>query len=320
MFENWISNAPETKDEHSITAEDYTNSGSLSAMADLGKSSPATLKIKRAGQNFYYLQFINGIEYIYNGFSEVTDDLSLETTKEQAVAIATKLIADMGAEDFNLAAVGKTTRLGSEYEISSQEYQNTMAYSVVFTRTVDGIPLTYTSIDSVSVSKNDTDSKMDAETWSYERIMVNIDDDGVANVFWNGNLEVDDCVNENVQLMKFEDIASRAMEQIKLESAYLTDQNKEGEGIQTKSLEFDINKAKLGFTRIRVKDSGDYQIVPVWDFYGSITYHYDENDVEAFNKKIGADLQATEVHNSDYREFVTINAIDGSVIDRNLGY
>lgn len=319
IYEGWISSAPESREEQGITAEEYTASGALLAMANLGKSSPATLKITRTGQSFSDLQFINGTEYIYNGFWEPADELPLKTTKEQAVAMATQLVADMGAEEFKLAAVGKTTRLGSsEFEIDSDEYQATMAYSVVFTRTVDDIPLTYTPIDSVSFSEKD--DKMDAEMWSYERIMINIDDDGIANLFWNGNLQIGDCVNENVQLMKFEDIAIHAMDQIKMQSAFLTDQNKEGDGIYTKCLEFDINKAKLGFARIRVKDSAEYQIVPVWDFYGIAAYHREEDDVAAFNETTGADLQATEISDYGYRAIVTINAIDGSVINRDLGY
>ncbi len=319
-IEDWIADAPETKDERGITAEEYTTSGALSAKADLGKSSPATLKIARTGETFFYVQFINGTEYIYNGFWEPAGDLPLKTTKEQAIAMATQLIADMGAEGFELAAVGKTTRLGSEYDISSEEYQNTMAYSVVFTRTVDGIPLTYTPIDSVSLSIEDSDKKMDAETWSYERIMVNIDDDGIANVFWNGNTQVGVCVNENVQLMPFEDIASRAMDQIKVQSAFLTEQGEDGGGIHMERIEHSLNKAKLGFARIRVKDSGGYQIIPVWDFYGTSTYYLNEDEVNAFNKENEEKLQSTESSDSGYRAIVTINAIDGSAIDRNMGY
>ncbi len=319
-IEGWIADAPETKDERSVTAEEYTSAGMLSAFVDLGKPKPATLKITKNGQSFSYVQFINGTEYIYNGFWEPAEDLPLKTTKEQAVAMATQLVANMGADGFQLDAVGKTTRLGSEFEISSEEYQNTMAYSVVFTRTVDGIPLTYTPIDSVSMSEKDADGRMDAEMWSYERIMINIDDDGIANVFWNGNLQVGTCVNENVQLLPFEDIASRAMDQIKVQSAFLTDQGADGEGIHMERIEHSINRAKLGFARIRVKDSGGYQIVPVWDFYGTSVYYFNEDQVNAFNKEHEENLQATESSDSGYRAIVTINAIDGSAINRDLGY
>ncbi len=319
-IEQWIAEAPETKDVHSVTPEEYTSSGMLSAAVDMGKSKPATLKITKNGQSFTNVQFNNGIEYIYNGFWEPAGDLPLKTTKEQAVAIATQLVTDMGADGFQLAAVGKTTRLGSEFDISSEAYQNTMAYSVVFTRTVDGIPLTYTPIDSVGLSIEKSDEKRYADMWSYERIMINIDDGGIANVFWNGNTRVGDCINENVRILPFEDIASRAVDQIKMQSAFLTDQGADGEGLHVKRSEYCLNRAKLGFARVCVKDSGGYQIIPVWDFYGLTSHYFDIDEVDAFNKKNGTNILAEQLYDSGYRAIVTINAIDGSTIDRNLGY
>ena len=62
-----------------------------------------------------------------------------------------------------------------------------------------------------------------------------------------------------------------------------------------------IDSVKLRYTRISEKDSFDTGLlVPVWDFIGTKTDQYG-NEVQ------GAIL-------------MSINAIDGSVIDRNLGY
>ena len=309
MFEEWIRNAPETKDEHSVTADDYTKTGTLSAQADLGGTKIATLNIVRKGQSFYFLKFVNGTEYIYNGFFDPTDDLPMKTTKKQAIEQAEKLISEMGADDFQLAAVGKTTRLGSEEQISSDQHQNTVAYSVVFTRTIDGIQTAYTPIDSIS--GDEVKEKMDAETWSYERIMINIDDSGIANVYWNGHVQISDPINKNVKLTDFDDVATRAMDQIKVQNAYLANQGKDAgrdsEGRLTVKLDINITRAILGYMRVRQKDTSEYILLPVWDFYGTTTYHY-------------SDSRPPEVNNNGFMAIVTINAIDGSVVDRKLGY
>jgi hypothetical protein len=58
----------------------------------------------------------------------------------------------------------------------------------------------------------------------------------------------------------------------------------------------------------RKKDNPDHlMLVPVWDFLGTRIWK-DTNS--------GKDVSSGNVNLS----FLTINAIDGSVIDRNLGY
>ncbi len=57
----------------------------------------------------------------------------------------------------------------------------------------------------------------------------------------------------------------------------------------------------LGYSRISEADSFDTGLlVPVWDFMGTVTN-------EAYGEE-------------EYRSVLTINAVDGSIIDRALGY
>ena len=60
-----------------------------------------------------------------------------------------------------------------------------------------------------------------------------------------------------------------------------------------------FNNITLGMMRVAKKDSSnEYYYLPVWDFIG----HYGESN------------GGTEM------SFLTINAIDGSLVDRGLGY
>ena len=46
-------------------------------------------------------------------------------------------------------------------------------------------------------------------------------------------------------------------------------------------------------------------LVPAWDFFGGFESTYEG---------------VTSINNMTYQSYLTINAIDGSIIDRNLGY
>ena len=58
----------------------------------------------------------------------------------------------------------------------------------------------------------------------------------------------------------------------------------------------------MNLFRLRLKDKNEYMYVPVWDFIGTWK----------------TDYYATEPGKEF--TFLTINAIDGSIIDRGLGY
>ena len=68
---------------------------------------------------------------------------------------------------------------------------------------------------------------------------------------------------------------------------------------------YDVDKILLSLQRINEQDSAENGLlIPVWTFYGDSTFHYANG------------------HSSTKTEqgFLTINAIDGSIIDRALGY
>lgn len=74
-----------------------------------------------------------------------------------------------------------------------------------------------------------------------------------------------------------------------------------------------IDRCSLGLAKVAQKNSDKYMLIPVWDFFGYITYEY-----------VAGIAETDENNEITYRQaeysFLTINAIDGSVIDRNLGY
>lgn len=61
-----------------------------------------------------------------------------------------------------------------------------------------------------------------------------------------------------------------------------------------------------------------YRLTPVWDFYGSMVEEYDEplSEGSGWATNENGEVEETALG----RSFLTINAIDGSVIDRIAGY
>ena len=68
----------------------------------------------------------------------------------------------------------------------------------------------------------------------------------------------------------------------------------------------DIRKIRFGYMAVKQSESiGGYRYIPVWDFYG---VHYPVYEDSQFYPESCDD------------PVFTINAVDGTVIDRNMGY
>jgi hypothetical protein len=67
---------------------------------------------------------------------------------------------------------------------------------------------------------------------------------------------------------------------------------------------------------MRVQSGREYLLIPVWDFYGYKTVFC--ADGSNFYERAQMDYMLENL--KEPLNFLTINAIDGSVIDRNYGY
>ena len=75
-------------------------------------------------------------------------------------------------------------------------------------------------------------------------------------------------------------------------------------------LSFHIEEIRLGYMRIMEKGNPtEGTMVPVWDFLGTKVIDHN-NTGEAYTDSFGG----------PYESCLTINAMDGTVIDRDLGY
>lgn len=170
-------------------------------------------------------------------------------------------------------------------------------YYFHFTRVLDGIPLTYT--DNYGGALEDMDSTL--KPWSYERCVVVVGDDGIQEVEILNPYEVGEVQTEHVKLMDFESIAKIYEQMMEVSNADMADFEK--------NRTYHIRKIVLGYSRIYdpTTDNDTGLLVPVWDFFGGFDSEMDEY------------VEKNSGEHSD-QSFLTINAIDGTVINRSLGY
>ena len=71
------------------------------------------------------------------------------------------------------------------------------------------------------------------------------------------------------------------------------------------------NSVMLGLMRIMEKDNPDTGLlIPVWDFFGDVTVEHTDDSGQ----------KRTDISTDSYQSLLTINAIDGSIIDREIGF
>ncbi len=122
----------------------------------------------------------------------------------------------------------------------------------------------------------------------------------VVQLQWNSPFTVTRIENENVPLLPFERIMEIFKRQVFM-SVYID---------AGYDLTYKVTEIQFSYMRVQVQNSDEYRLVPVWDFIGYAVYDWETTPGQR------AISQAFFNHMS----ILTINAIDGSVIDRYLGY
>ncbi len=170
------------------------------------------------------------------------------------------------------------------------------AYKVFCVRTVDGVSSSYVG----GGSKPDVNDTM-APYWHYESLDIMINSEGIIKLEWLAPIEVVETVNEDAQLKPFSEIREifENMMGIKYEPQAELSGDK---------YNFEINRVTLSLHRIVEKNSNESGLmVPAWNFYGKLNVTPSSGSSTGIVEYLG-------------ESYMTINAIDGSIIDTSKGY
>ena len=186
------------------------------------------------------------------------------------------------------------------------ERGNYKSYQFIFTKEYGGVNLTYTSRDIDNMSAD-----LYTFPWKNEKLILCVDNTGVFDFLWDCPSKVSATLSESVDILGFDKIKEIFKNQIQYKVVW--DNNEEA--IVNKELV--IDEVCLGMMRVSIKDSVDnYMVIPVYDFFGAEVLTYSGQQPGGY--RLDENNQCTI--RRDRFSYLTINAIDGSIIDRSLGY
>ncbi len=221
-------------------------------------------------------------------------------TREQAQEIADNLLTRIGVDYLQCTVVEQVIGgSSSEYAGSGTPTGNTIkAYRLQYVRTVGGIPVTYANVDSAW----DDTAADNIWIWTYERMTLIINDSGIVEMVWDSPYTMGDTVIEDAALLPYAKVQDVFEKMILINSV---------DESQTRA-ELNIGAVCLGYARITEQNSlMQGLLIPAWDFFGNKTVYF---------KDAEGNTQSYTSWNETGQSMLTINAIDGSVIDRTKGY
>mgnify|MGYP000152198490 CR=1 FL=1 len=141
------------------------------------------------------------------------------------------------------------------------------------------------------------------ETWSYESLCFYVDKDGIESMTYSNPYTIGKIKTENLNLLSFSEV-------MKIYEKMMVVTNADNMQYENSRV-YNIDRIVLGYARIYEPSTDAHTgiLIPVWDFFGSMTSESEYNgETESNTSK------------DPNESFLTINAVDGSIIDRNLGY
>ena len=301
-LENLYSNAPTKYTGDAVDRDrldDFVDSGELDIMQYNGKPCPATFTMYYSEDNrdntLKYTRFDPGETYYFDKYP-IENIRGMELTVEQATQSIEKMLDTCKINDYEIDGVFLSNKYSAivadpDYFRSTSFLENTdQCYVFRLTRTIDGL-----TINDVLYHEGDTDSEGNevyAPVYQEEFMEIAVDDTGIISLIWQNPIQIQTQTNTTV--LPFDKVMDKFFEQMEMKSIGIEESNHE-------QVTYIVSKIKLGYMEATQKNSMDEgALLPVWDFYIRASSEEDEGK-------------------ANY-SLLTINAIDGSIINRGVGY
>ena len=187
---------------------------------------------------------------------------------------------------------------GEDAVVSDREY-----YVFCFERLVGERTIDFTLYDG-SYSQDEV-----SVTLPYEEILVWVEGDKIVQFKWQNPHKITEILNDNTAVQTtYEQALETCAQHLFIKNAFYFDENR------AESIQADITRIEFDMIRMKEKNSDYYISVPVWNIYGDVKMRLTEA-YKAKRNTIEDTRRITYVSN-----FMTINALDGSIIDMEKGY
>lgn len=238
---------------------------------------------------------LNGPHLIEESWQAIYD-WSTDLIDEDALTAGDSLMAALGLTEFTCERMVPVQLESYLLRMKPNQPEKTESsledgFLLEYTRKIGGLPLSGTDVS-------------DSE-WSYEQIQLYVVDNRVVSFRWDNPYEVTD-IQPTEKLMPFRDIQDIFAKMIFVKNDDWRRINSVN-GFATYH-DLRIDKVQLTLMRIRPKDSvTEGTIIPVWDFWGTETSKWDQGTGEMTGEP-------------RYGVLCSINALDGTLVDREIGY
>ena len=237
---------------------------------------------------------LHNIAYYYDNAYQ---NSPLTQKEEEAIETARKLLSNMGLNAWELGSCVKA----ESHLLGEDRYW----YEVTFIPIYEQWPLLRQ--EQLALINHDSLEDQYAADYYYEEMTVRISSGEVAYFYWQSPMDIVSVENAAVETKKFEEVYNIFKKQMQTE--YTVGKLERSSGLynegELEAAKVHITEADMGLARIRVKDHlEEYRLVPVWVFRGNVDY---ESSVGSFKEDTSHVL-------------VTVNAIDGSIINTVKGY
>jgi len=238
---------------------------------------------------------------IHNLWFYYTDDSiyekgTMQKSQEEAIAMVKSTLERAGLESWNLT-------ICNQVKNESRSYYDMVSHPVYEGVCVTPLP----QLATIDI----------AESYSalsyYEELRIRVSNGKIVSLEWQAPMEILSVENPEVTLLSFDEIKKGFKNQMQVEyTLYRTSEYDEESTVF--SAEINIDEINCALVRIQVPDqSNEFYYVPAWSFYGDTGIDYG-NGMQFF--KDGEDASYDYIK----EPYLTINALDGSIINVSLGY
>ena len=200
------------------------------------------------------------------------------------------------AELERIRALLKNTT-GIDYMELYEFYQTDNACEYIFTRSYHGAVEDYVG-EYLNLKPTDGDGVVVQQLWKPEYLSVTMYKGEIYQIRWKNPSRLVKVDNESVKILPWEEIQEIFERQI----GYMMTPDEEGhEMFWWRPSNVKIERITLGLGKVLMKDTNEYKLIPVWNFFGR-------------DDTYGSMEDASE------KCYLSINALDGTIVDRNAMY
>ena len=233
----------------------------------------------------------------YEGIGADKIDMSYEECRQKAE----ELVKALDGENTNMKLYSSSIGYSIGFFADYTKETSPQCYSFGFAREYNGV-----LVKPVGIFSQGDDVNY-AKLVSPESISITIDNEGIHSFYWSSYTKYLETLTEDVPLMDFESVNGIFEDYCRYKFSWVP----RGDGVpKDMTVTINIDRIELNLMITLEKDNLEsFIMIPVWDYIGNIDYDqpYVGQDGYTYDGPKGVSV-------------LTVNAIDGTIIDREQGY